>query len=55
VNSSRSPLGISLDSQRQSAIPILILGERPALFHAIGYILIIAGVVVAQKWAKSSQ
>ncbi len=35
-----------------SAIAILFLGERPALFHGIGYALIIAGVVVAQKWAR---
>ena len=35
-----------------SAIAIFFLGERPALFHAIGYVLIIAGVVVAQKWAR---
>jgi drug/metabolite transporter (DMT)-like permease len=38
-----------------SAIAILFLGERPALFHGIGYALIIAGIVVAQKWASPSQ
>jgi drug/metabolite transporter (DMT)-like permease len=35
-----------------SAIAILFLGERPALFHGIGYALIIAGIVVAQRWAR---
>jgi drug/metabolite transporter (DMT)-like permease len=35
-----------------STIAILFLGERPALFHAVGYLLIIAGVVLAQRWAR---
>ena len=35
-----------------STIAILFLGERPALFHGIGYALIIAGIVVAQRWAR---
>jgi drug/metabolite transporter (DMT)-like permease len=38
-----------------SAIAILFLGERPALFHGMGYALIIAGIVVAQRWARPSQ
>jgi drug/metabolite transporter (DMT)-like permease len=37
-----------------SAIAILFLGERPALFHGMGYALIIIGIVVGQKWARSS-
>jgi drug/metabolite transporter (DMT)-like permease len=35
-----------------SAIAILFLGERPAIFHGIGYALIIGGIVTAQKWAR---
>ena len=35
-----------------SAIAILFLGERPQFFHAIGYALIIAGIVVAQVGAR---
>lgn len=37
-----------------SAIAITFLGERPALYHGIGYALIIGGIVVAQKWARPS-
>jgi len=33
-----------------SAIAILFLGERPALYHGIGCVLIIAGIFLAQKW-----
>jgi len=35
-----------------SAIAIVFLGERPQIFHAVGYALIIGGIVVAQKWAR---
>lgn len=35
-----------------SAIAIAFLGERPALYHGIGYALIIGGIIVAQKWAR---
>jgi len=35
-----------------SVIAIVFLGERPAIYHGIGYALIIAGIVVAQKWAR---
>lgn len=35
-----------------SAVAIAFLGERPALYHAIGYALIIGGIFVAQKWAR---
>jgi drug/metabolite transporter (DMT)-like permease len=32
-----------------SAIAIVFLGERPEWFHGVGYLLIIAGIVVAQR------
>jgi drug/metabolite transporter (DMT)-like permease len=35
-----------------SAIAIVFLGERPQIFHGIGYALIISGIIVAQKWAR---
>ncbi|CAN5117928.1 DMT family transporter [soil metagenome] len=35
-----------------SAIAILFLGERPQIFHAIGYTLIVAGIIVAQAGAR---
>jgi drug/metabolite transporter (DMT)-like permease len=38
-----------------SAIAIAFLGERPEIYHAIGYILIICGIIVAQKWAPAAK
>jgi drug/metabolite transporter (DMT)-like permease len=35
-----------------SAIAILFLGERPQLFHALGYALIVSGIFVAQYWRR---
>jgi drug/metabolite transporter (DMT)-like permease len=35
-----------------SAIAVVFLGERPQIFHGIGYVLIIGGIVVAQKWTR---
>ena len=35
-----------------SVLAILFLGERPAIYHGVGYALIIFGIVVAQKWAR---
>ena len=36
-----------------SAMAILLLGERPQLFHLIGYILVLAGVVIASRQASA--
>ena len=36
-----------------SVIAILFLGERPAIHHGLGYALIISGIVLAQKWART--
>jgi drug/metabolite transporter (DMT)-like permease len=38
-----------------SAIAIAFLGERPALFHGIGYVLIIGGIIVAQKSGRRAR
>ncbi len=35
-----------------SAIAIAFLGERPQLYHGIGYLLIITGIAVAQRGAR---
>ena len=35
-----------------SAVAIVFLGERPQLYHGIGYLLIITGIVVAQRGAR---
>lgn len=35
-----------------SAIAIVFLGERPEWFHGVGYLLIIAGIVIAQRGAR---
>jgi len=32
-----------------AAMAILLLGEKPQLFHIIGFALVIAGVVVAAR------
>jgi drug/metabolite transporter (DMT)-like permease len=32
-----------------SAMAILLLGERPRLFHVIGYVLVLAGVIIASR------
>ncbi len=37
-----------------SVIAILFLGERPQIFHGVGYALIIAGIVAAQRGARRS-
>ncbi len=37
-----------------SAIAIVFLGERPQLYHGIGYALIIAGIAVAQRGARKA-
>jgi drug/metabolite transporter (DMT)-like permease len=35
-----------------SAMAILFLGEQPRLFHLIGYLLVLAGVVIASRQAS---
>ncbi len=35
-----------------SAVAILFLGERPHLYHGLGYLLIITGIFVAQRGAR---
>jgi drug/metabolite transporter (DMT)-like permease len=37
-----------------SAMAILLLGERPRLFHLIGYLLVLAGVVIASRQASAA-
>ncbi len=37
-----------------SAVAILFLGERPQLYHGIGYLLIITGIFVAQRGARKA-
>ncbi len=37
-----------------SAIAIAFLGERPQLYHGIGYLLIITGIAVAQRGARKA-
>jgi drug/metabolite transporter (DMT)-like permease len=32
-----------------SAMAILLLGEQPRLFHLVGYMLVLAGVVIASR------
>jgi drug/metabolite transporter (DMT)-like permease len=37
-----------------SAMAILLLGEQPRLFHLIGYVLVLAGVVIASRQASAA-
>jgi drug/metabolite transporter (DMT)-like permease len=36
-----------------SAMAILFLGEQPRLFHLVGYVLVLAGVVIASRPASA--
>jgi drug/metabolite transporter (DMT)-like permease len=37
-----------------SAMAILLLGEQPRLFHLIGYVLVLAGIVIASRQASAA-
>ncbi|WP_375412260.1 DMT family transporter [uncultured Bradyrhizobium sp.] len=37
-----------------SAMAILFLGEQPRLFHLVGYLLVLAGVVIASRQSSSA-
>ena len=37
-----------------SAMAILLLGEQPRLFHLVGYVLVLAGVVIASRQASAA-
>jgi drug/metabolite transporter (DMT)-like permease len=37
-----------------SAMAILLLGEQPRLFHLIGYMLVLAGIVIASRQAPAA-
>ena len=37
-----------------SAVAIVFLGEQPQLYHGVGYLLIIIGIVVAQRGARKA-
>jgi drug/metabolite transporter (DMT)-like permease len=37
-----------------SAMAILPLGEQPRLFHLIGYMLVLAGIVIASRQASAA-
>jgi drug/metabolite transporter (DMT)-like permease len=37
-----------------SAMAILLLGEQPRLFHLVGYLLVLAGVVIASRRASAT-
>jgi len=36
-----------------SAMAILLLGETPQLFHVVGYILVLAGVIIAARQSSA--
>ena len=37
-----------------SAMAILLLGEQPRLFHLVGYVLVLAGVIIASRQASAA-
>lgn len=37
-----------------SAMAILLLGEQPRLFHLVGYVLVLAGVIIAARQASAA-
>ncbi|WP_371347530.1 DMT family transporter [Ancylobacter sp. IITR112] len=37
-----------------SVLAIVFLGERPHLYHAAGYALVLAGVIIATRWAPKT-
>ena len=37
-----------------SAMAILLLGEQPRLYHLVGYLLVLAGVVIASRPASAA-
>jgi drug/metabolite transporter (DMT)-like permease len=37
-----------------SAMAILLLGEQPRLFHLVGYLLVLAGIVIASRQASAA-
>ncbi len=37
-----------------SAMAILLLGEQPRLYHLVGYLMVLAGVVIASRQASAS-
>ena len=37
-----------------SAMAVLLLGEQPRLFHLVGYLLVLAGVVIASRQASAA-
>jgi drug/metabolite transporter (DMT)-like permease len=37
-----------------SAMAILLLGEEPRLFYLVGYVLVLAGVIIASRQASSA-
>jgi drug/metabolite transporter (DMT)-like permease len=37
-----------------SAMAILLLGEEPRLFHLVGYVMVLAGVVIASRQASAA-
>jgi drug/metabolite transporter (DMT)-like permease len=38
-----------------SAMAIMLLGEQPRLFHLVGYLLVLAGVVIASRQASAAR
>ncbi len=49
IGANRAGVFINLVPVLGSALAILLLGEQPALYHGVGYGLILAGIIVSQR------
>lgn len=49
IGANRAGAFINLVPVLGSALAIVLLGEQPALYHAVGYGLILAGIVITQR------
>ena len=38
-----------------SVMAIVLLGEQPRLFHLVGYLLVLAGVIIASRQASAKR
>jgi len=51
IGANRAGVFINLVPVLGSLLAILLLGEEPALYHVVGYGLILSGIMIAQRRA----
>ena len=55
IGSNRGGLFINLVPVFGTVLAILILGEKFELYHAIGFVLVLGGIMLAQKLSASDR